>query len=254
MLKRLGFFVLLTILMLCFAIPGFAAENKIKKVKYEAQEITEKAKIKERALQGVSDLDSNEETKVKAKLTPIGLASEVEFENYVTTQKLKEVENEDGSISESFATTSLVTIMGTSMYDPKYDRDDSSSCDIWLTLYWDRIGSSSTGYYGQITDVKVTWDRLANDVSITGHKILASANGKRSEGGWTYDTRQKTFSTAPADNVAQHLYPPSTWGHVQYSGAPAIWIAGKGLCTISRGGSSWGLEVESIQGDMTNPF
>jgi hypothetical protein len=167
---KLAILSLTVIFVLMFTGTCFASE----KVLFEAKKIDDIDQLIDRAKKGITD-DANDRKNFKASLK--NAPHDLELENYVTTQKLKEVQREDGTIVTSYVTTMISDI--------KKLPNLAFACSDWLFLLaWDtndpsysmrHVGNihyieyrDSYGlYYVKPQQSDYTWYRLDTQVNIT---------------------------------------------------------------------------------------
>lgn len=183
----------LIVILLFTAILPATAETQLnstsrKQVLFTKEAIIDETVLYDRAKNGQTDLTADQTFITDLKF-PEKLVKDFNIDSYVTTQKLKESQEEgvNGRISkeETYVTTIFTELSpnsyesgGSYLEQPKVDQTASVRCT--LTVYFDyrkdTIGSINY-YSAKLTSVKAKWDILDSQMKISNGYVRGTAYG-----------------------------------------------------------------------------
>lgn len=270
-MKKLKKFLAI-VLMVVFSISSFSSvsASSLKpsesdgEIIFEASEIKDLSKLRERAKSGVTDKKGkvfsstvdNEE-----QLAELG-----ETDSYETTQKLKALKKSDGTIHEYYATTVFYDIyeketkenekkdkkenvpflgtvlnfintifVGTKVHAGSQSNSTSGasySVRSYSTIYWENKTTNGVSY-ARLTRVTGGWTILDSSVSISNRKVEYGQTPLTNES----DTKNPTTNTF-------NYYTPTDWGWE--NDGSYIAIGATTYVTIKRGTSSWVQKLQNM--------
>lgn len=243
----------------------FASETKDKeKIVFSAEPIKDSNELYKRAKEGKTD-NPKDKYLVSSKLRKIANGDskdnvELQDKTYVTSQKVKAIENEDGSITDVYLLTAfsdilvkqedVATIAGYTNTKQDIKTDPSVSYREQLTMYYmEKPGPYGTYVY--VDSYLGRWTRLDSQVTCTSAYIRARANGQRDDGTFATNLSYTNTWTYPTSGAAYYNGKPSTWGWIntndeglEYQGA----VINMNLKHAS--GSTWSYDFNITYGNF----
>ncbi|MFC4767554.1 hypothetical protein [Effusibacillus consociatus] len=217
------------------------------KILFEKEEIKDQKSLFERASKGITDLEKkpfssvaeleNTKTKVKEKV-----------KTYTTTQRIKVEKHPDGSVKESFVTTSFaliptnksninesVTTEGYNGSGSLYNSgtDPSISVKAYSTIYWDNWYDPNNNLYYDLTKVTGGWEPQDSYIQISNRYINLSAIG------WAYGVgRVNQGLQVHASINTFSVTAPSEWYPIHAKDTYRTFGSHQ-KCTISDSSDTW---------------
>jgi hypothetical protein len=244
MLKRLSIFFI--IFLLALSTFGFttSAANKEKErvlVLYEREEIKDIDKLFERAKNNISDINEKK-NKFSASLENNNTKQKDDLTILSTTQLLKSVKKNDGTIVNSYSTTVFAVTPSADGSGSKNKNgwDSSYGIEAYSTYYYDyynKSGGTSPGEYRDLTSVKGGWKIHDSTISLSNRKVTLGASGTSYNGYYV----QQITDKYPTGNSFSYSA-PSSWEPVYMSNGS---VGVTTTVTLKRGSSTWTLTLRN---------
>lgn len=220
-----------------FASPSFAEQNDYK-VLFEKEEIKDEETLYKRAIQGISDVNSNEkEIKNEAKLQ--GKSKSIPINVHQTTELLKRVKKGD-EIIETYKVHAFVDIspedmsIAASGSKPKTDWDPSGGVKASSNWYYTTSTISGTTHIDQTGSASGSWTVYDYGTTLSNKRYVLGQYGPSKAGcGTCNDTVNGNVSGYSFSKAV----PTTSWVPVSASTYTSIGVSM--YATVSKGSESW---------------
>lgn len=233
MLNKMGCISAITLLLMvvfCGTALASTVPPAQDKILIEKAEITDTEVLFTRAINNVSDVQIRPEA--TAQLINTGSSTKLDLEVYSTTQLLKEVKKDDGTVVSTCAITVFATL-------PNDKWDVAGGLRAYSTVYYDIVKDQYQMQFYDLYKVTGGWDRYDSTYSLSGREVSVGLVGGGMGGGVT--TNQVMYKY-PSSNSFTY-YTPSSW-----IPANPLNIGGAGCISyikIDRFGEKWDLTLNN---------
>lgn len=238
-MKKISLILFLLVFTLISITPVSGYEQgKLSKEKviYQKDEIKDLKKLERMALNGISDLKENPFT-INSTIKEIDLDSPEKnkerknIKTVQTTQKLKEVELENGEIITDYSTTVFTT-------NATYSKtgsvtDPTISWRARATIHWSEKTENGIRYY-KLNSTNGSWEQLDSQVFISNRLVRYGQVGPGCTATCTREAR-------PTSNTFSYTA-PSSWPWVA-KGTGYNLLGVNTFADLTRGSSKWILEL-----------
>lgn len=237
--------IMMAVFMLTFTLNslGFAAPNiNSSKIIFQKEVITDTDALFDRAVKGITDKNGG-------TFTPNAIAENKEtgekipVKTFSTTQLAKQENLADGSIKNTYVTTSFAVLsFDGSQY--KHQWDGAYSVDAYSTIYWNEVYySGDPNKYISLYKADGGWTINDNSVAVSNKKATIGQTGLVYNGVF----RQYSQTYSPS-GLTFSYDAPNSWLPVFYINCV---VGCTTSATITRGGSSWSLNLINNYADRT---
>ncbi|MDM5358102.1 hypothetical protein QUF78_09355 [Peribacillus sp. ACCC06369] len=241
-------------MLFSFGGSSFASSEKLNKKVIKYEQITDLNELYTRALNGVSDLSSQQDDLEKFELSTKSVEKlELETQSHSTSQLL-EVENVDGQLVETYATTTfhvaqdITDKIEQQKLDTKIQPFASKKDDKWdstkgvkaySTITWSNVFDKNQVKHFKLTKVTGGWSyNGAGNYVLSNRSAIVGQVGPGSFGSTSGQSKQiATGSNTYSYNI------PSSWKAVIASKYNTCGVSTN--LKISRGSSSWTLPFQN---------